>query len=266
MREYRFLFLLFAFLLTACREQSDYYFYDDGSWRVKDALTIDKALLDIGLGLGGQILGEEFGIELPNSALDSGHWIELAYGLMTDELKRQGYDASWANNGQTYTIQIEGYNYPQFCLLGRGLFVIDPMGDGSYHLYMDVNGMVAQFGIPEMALSGLSGMFDYEREVHLHARKIISSNADEVHGGRATWYGIRNLDVIFIPLSHFSLDGLLFVVAGLFVLTAVISTVVSVVRRGSPCPECGKRVRKGQEICPYCGAYMASYDDITRDS
>jgi hypothetical protein len=262
MRQYRFVFILLAmaFTLTACREQTDYFFYANGSWRFKNELTVDKALIDLGLGFGGLALGEQFGIDLPDSALDSGNWIELTYGLMTDELKRQGYEARWANAGETYIIQIEGRDYDQFRSLGGGFLSLEALGDGSYHLRIDVSGLMTQFGVPEMPVTGLEGLFTYEREVNLHARKIISSNADQVRGGTATWRGMKNVDVVFVPLSPFSLDGILPAVGGLLALTVVISIAVSLARRGAPCPECGKRVRKGQEICPNCGGYMASYN------
>jgi len=251
------LLLTVAFLLTACREQSDYYFYDDGSWRFKDMLTIDKALIDLGLSIGSQAFGEEFGIEIPDSALDSGNWIELAYSMMTNELNRQGYKAHWANRGKTYIIQVEGHNHAQFRSLGRNSVVLEILDNGSYHLSINVSGLMTQFDIPEFSEPG--GLFTYEREVTLHTRKIISSNADEVHGGIATWRGMKNVEAVFLPLSPFSASGLVYAAGGLLVMVVVISIAVSLARRGSLCPECGKRLRKGQEICPHCGAYAASY-------
>lgn len=81
--------------MTGCCEETDLYFYTDQSWKVETALTVDEAIMDLAMGVGGTVVGSEFGIPIPNSLLESENWIGLSLDYIVAEYRNQGLEAKW---------------------------------------------------------------------------------------------------------------------------------------------------------------------------
>ena len=158
-------------------------------------MTINFGLMpSIGAGLF-----EGFGI-----SFDTGDLGQAAFELMLDNMVRQlaiqGMDASWKmrrnlfRSGSTYEIIVQGQGWQRLSNLtdvNQALnnvtevdtppisstykIVVTETNDGNIHFSMS---------IPE-DMVGFYYVFSYE--YNLHGGKILSSNADKVSGGTATW-------------------------------------------------------------------------------
>lgn len=251
---------VFALILTGCREETDIYFYTNQTWKLESALTVDKALVDLFMGVGGMAIGSELGVSIPSNLLQSDNWINLSYDWIVNQYRAQGLDARWRQSSNTYIIIVKGADYGQVPGVSTGMIILEPVAgtDDQYHLQMQALNIADMGELGEMndQLSMLG--FGYERAVTLHAGKIILSNADEVRGGMAIWRNPGLVDVTFEPARPFS-TPILFT---FLCMGSVIGTITLAVKAkgfgGVQCPNCGKRARKGQEICPDCGGYLGS--------
>lgn len=260
-RRYFLLLGVFSLILSACREETDLYFYTNRSWKVESALTVDKALIDLFMGVGGMTLGSELGIPIPSSVLQSDNWISLAYDWMVNMYRNMGLDARWRQRSNTYILTVKGDDFNHLPGVREQLIILEPVAgtDGQYHLYMEtlaLGGNMGDLGELQEINQQLSMFgFGYERVVILHAGRIIRSNADEVQGGRAVWRNPATVDVVFVPASPFP-TPLVITFTCLLSVIGVISLALRGRFGGSKCPTCGSRVRKGQDICTNCGGYI----------
>lgn len=245
--------------LTACSENSDLYFETDQRWRADMSLTVDEAILDLLMQLGGAGLSEEFGLpDLPSSAFESETWIGLSLDMLTREWQNMGMDARWNKAGNTYAIFLKGEGYTQ---LQSALFeavTLTQVSDSP-----ETWQLMGSFGIPDDDLAILtSGLLDYENTISIHAGQILDCNACEINEGTATWRNPGTLQVTFTPRRPFNFPWqVLLAILGLLVVIAVIVFIASRAS-GVKCPQCGRRVRKGVDVCPNCGGVVGMLDDF----
>ncbi len=250
------LIAILALLLTACREKVDIYFDADEDWRTDLTLTIDQEILDFLAQFGGITLPEELGLpELPPEILDSDNWLGLTLEFLEAEWQKIGVEARWNQSGNTYSIHLAGESYDQ---MESAFFQAVTL------LKVSDNPPTYQFsailGIPADALALFTlGLVENESIVTVHAGRILDCNNCEINGNTATWRNPGNIQVTFTPASVFSWQ-LILLVLGAVVTIGLIIFIISRLTAKSHCPNCGQSVRKGQEICPYCGGYIVSYN------
>lgn len=250
MKKYIIALGLLSLLLTGCREETDLYFYTNHSWKVETALTVDKAIMDLAMGVGGAVVGSELGVPIPDSLLESENWIELSLDFIVTEYQNQGLNARWRKNSNTYTLTVKGDGYSNVPGVSMGAIIFEPVSGAKdqYHFRMESPEMGE---LDDLDLIGLR----YDRVVTLHAGKIIQSNADEVRGSTAIWRNPGVVDAVFVPANPFPVQ----LVFTFLCLGSMIATIALGLRKfsgGVRCPNCGKRASKGQDICPNCGGYV----------
>ncbi|MBK6647473.1 MAG: zinc ribbon domain-containing protein [Anaerolineales bacterium] len=243
---------LLSLIMTGCREETDLYFYTDQSWKVETALTVDEAIMDLAMGVGGAAVGSEFGVPIPGSLLESENWIGLSLDYIVAEYKNQGLEAKWRKSTNTYTLTVEGERYSNMPGASLGAIILEPLSgtEDQYHFRMETPDMG---DLNDLALPGLR----YDRVITLHAGRIIQSNAYEVNGGTAIWRNPSGeVDAVFVPASPFP-AGLVFTILCLGSMIGAISLGFNKFSGSVKCPNCGKRVRNGLEFCSHCGGYVS---------
>lgn len=251
-----------SLILASCREATNLYFYTNQTWTVESALTVDKAFIDLFMGVGGAAVGSELGIPIPGSILQSDNWIGLSYDWMVGNYRNMGLDADWRQRSNTYILTIKGGDFSSLPGVRERLIVLEPVADGQYHLHMETLTLGGEMGdLGEFkAMSDQLSMFGfgYERVVTLHAGRIVSSNADEVRGGKAIWRNPTTVDVTFVPASPFPTP----LVISVTCLLSLVGTAFLAMKGkigGTKCPTCGKHAPSGQDVCSNCGEYMGSF-------
>ncbi len=247
---------LLSLILTGCREETDLYFYTDQRWKVETALTVDEAIMDLAMGVGGAVVGSEFGVPIPDSLLESENWVSLSLDYIVAEYKNQGLEAKWRKSSNTYTLTVEGERYSNMPGASLGAIILEPVSgtEDQYYFRMETPDMG---DLNDLALPGLR----YDRVITLHTGRIIQSNADEVNGSTAIWRNPSGVvDAVFVPASPFPV-GFAFTVLCFGSMIGAISLGFSKFSGGLKCPNCGKRVSKGLDICPNCGGYVIDVFD-----
>jgi hypothetical protein len=228
-----------AFLLTACSTETEVTLYESQEWNVVNTVTFDPALLPQ-IGVGGDIM-PGIGLEI---GMDTGSWSETMLDASLDQIvaeyRAQGMQASWskrpARGGETaYKIRLEGTSWHELenvTLAEMKANVVD-LGNGQVRFSLEIE---------EMA----EGMEDWgylvQSSFHLRGGWIVSSNAHEVRGGRATWHNPQgNLTAVVTPAKRFDftnpwvIGGIAVVVvsAGLVAAFLLLRPPASVPRRRS---------------------------------
>lgn len=230
----RILILASAFILSACTQTADIYFYADESWQVSSKVTMsefeqtlldtfDQQLADLNL----PIQSSEFKNALTEGGLD----------VLTSQYAAAGIDFSWRKFGSTYSYTAKGQTLAQFEKLVPGVFTITKEAEDRYHLKADFT--------EAMPLAAAV----YKLELTLHATEIYSSNAQRLRSGTAQWTNPSTIDAVFAPSSKFPW-GVLLTLCGASVLGAIPFFALAGKKK---CPSCGKRISKKSEICPKCG-------------
>jgi hypothetical protein len=254
-----FILAILSLLLTACSQKVDLYFESDQRWRAEIAFTVDQAMLDLIMQFGGMAIAEELNLpDLPSSILESETWIGLALDKLAREWENNGIETRWTRAGNTYTIFLRGEGYAQLQSVTFDAVMVMPVAD-SPETYQ----LTGNFGFPNDDFSILAtGLFGYESIVSVHAGHILDCNGCEINGGTAAWRNPGTVQVTFTPSRPFSFPWQ--ILLGILGMMVVIGIVVFVVSRASgvACPQCGRRVRKGQDICQNCGAYVTAYKDL----
>jgi hypothetical protein len=257
MKKVVFVLAILSLFLTACSEKVDLYFESDQHWRADMSLTVDEAAMDLLMQFGVAGLTEELGLpELPSSALESETWIGLSLDMLTREWQNMGMDARWNKAGNTYAIFLGGEGYYQ---LQSALFEAITLTQISAS--PETWQLMGAFGVPDDDLAILSaGLLDYENTISIHTGEILDCNACEINKGIATWRNPGSIQVTFTPRRSFNFPWqILLAILGFLIVVAVIAFIASRAS-GVKCPECGRRVRKGQEVCPHCGGAMGTQD------
>ena len=259
MRGKRILFLtiLFSLMLTACQEKIDLYFQPKERWRADMDLTIDKAILDMLLEFGGSTLFEEFGLpSLPSAALESESWIEIGLNMFVSEWEKHGIEADWSQASNTYRIRLRGENHAQFTSAFYEAIHLS-LVENNPETYL----LTGTFGPPADELTTLAlGFLEYDQIITIHAGRILECNGCEIQGGKAIWHNPQGeIRATFTPARP-SLPWQILLLC--IIAPLIIGAIVVIAKRsgGQPCPSCGHRVRKGQEICSNCGSYVDSFD------
>jgi hypothetical protein len=258
MKKAVFILVVLSLLLSACSQKVDLYFESDQRWRAELALTVDQAVLDTIMQFGGMGLTEGLDLpELPSSILESDTWIGMALDMLVREWENDGIQSHWTQAGNTYTIFLNGEGYAQ---LQSALFdaITVVKVDDSPETYQ----FTYSFGVPDEDLAVLAtGLLEYENIVSVHAGHILDCNGCEISGGVATWRNPGTVQVTFTPSPSFSFPWqILLVILGLLVVIAIVVFAVSRAS-GATCPQCGKRIRKGQDVCPNCGGFVGAYSE-----
>ncbi len=256
MKKVVFVLAILSLWLTACSEKVDLYFEADQRWRADMSLTVDEAIMDLLMQLGGAGLAEEFGLpDLPSSALESETWIGLSLDTLTREWQNMGMDSRWHKAGNTYFVFLGGEGYHQLQSALFEAITLTQISDSPETWQLTGN-----FGIPDDDLAILtSGLLDYENIVSIHIGEILDCNACEIEGGTATWCNPGSIVITFTPRRSFNFPWqILLAVLGVLIVIALIVFTASR-STGVRCPECGRRVRNGQEICPNCGGVVGEY-------
>ncbi|MBI5823894.1 MAG: hypothetical protein HZB18_07705 [Chloroflexi bacterium] len=247
---------LLSLILTGCREETDLYFYTDQSWKLETALTVDEAIMDLAMGVGGAVVGSELGVPIPDSLLESENWIGLSLDYIVAEYRNQGLVAKWRRSSNTYKLTVEGEGYSNMPGVSLGAILLEPVAgtEDQYHFRMETSDMG---DLNNFALPGLR----YDRVITLRVGRIIQSNADEVNGSTAVWRNKDVVDAVFVPASPFP-AGLIFTLLCVGSMIGAISLGFNKFSGGVKCQNCGKRAHKGQEICSNCGEFLSVDVDL----
>ncbi|WP_345343773.1 hypothetical protein [Candidatus Villigracilis affinis] len=226
-------------ILSACNQTVDLYFYTNESWRFDTQIQYDEGLIDVFGQAASVAIGSEFGIPMvvPNAsgAMDV---MGIFLNLAKTELRKQGIDFNWRKADDTFIINVKGDTLQKFNQFSSGMAEITVLGDGQYHLQMDV----LTLGELNPSLGEYSeltnAMFTYT--FTLHAGHIYSSNADEQSGTKAIWHNPSQIDVVFDALFTNPVGVFYWLCAGLVCsvlsrsLRLPIRRNVPTVGRGSP--------------------------------
>jgi len=201
------LLAVLAFLLTACSTETEVTLYEDEEWVVVNTVTLNLSLLPQ-IGVGSDII-PGIGLEI---GMDTGAWSEtmLDAGLnqIVAEYRAQGVQASWskrsAGGGETaYTIRLEGTGWAQLqdvALTGMNMNAsVVNLGDDQ-----------VRFSLEMEETTGEMEWLNYlaQSTFHLRGGRIVSSNAHEVRGGRATWYNPQGtLIAVVTPAKRFDFSN-----------------------------------------------------------
>ena len=247
MKKYLLFIFLALFLLTGCRQQTDLYFEKDSRWQMRTVFDVDPAMMQLLGNFGGQAIAEEFGLSA-DALGDSDDWMSMALDLMMAEYQRAGIEAAWTRSTETYTIRMSGTSYDQLeaVLPGIALTRVNQSPE-TYNMTINLGFSAAELSV----MTG--GLVQFENTFVIHAGRILDCNGCELRGTTATWRNPATMQVTFspgvgLPTWVFLLCG------GLLVLGLIIFAIARMSQ--TPCPACGKRVRKGQELCPHCGNFI----------
>jgi hypothetical protein len=254
------LVLSLSLFLSACSQKTDLYFYENESWKIDEKIQYDEGLIDMFGQAISIAIGSEFGIPMviPNAsgAMDL---MGIAFNLAKTEFRKQGIEFDWRKPGDTFLINVKGDTLEKFNRFSSGMAQVDALGNGQYHLYLDVLTLSELDPSLQEYASLMNAAFEYT--FTLHAGHIFSSNADQQTGTKAIWYNPTEIDVVFSPIPPFSVGWAL---GGCGVLSGMISVSVAIMRMSLvPCLNCGRRMRKGLEICPSCGMYVFESHSVT---
>lgn len=227
------LILLAAFLLSACSQTVDIYFYSDESWKVSSKVVLDKLELQA-MDLADQYLQDA---ELPFSTQ------QLADGLSDGGLEalraqyaNAGIDFRWSGAGTVRSFSARGQTLSQFNNLLPGVVTITKEAEDQYRLS-------AEFTEGMIIASPL-----YHLDITLHAGKIHSSNAFRQRGGSAQWTNPASIRAVFSPASTFPWVILLVICLGVSALVPILMFAGK-----KKCPQCGKWISKKNEYCTHFG-------------
>ena len=247
--------------LAACSQNTDIRFERDQSWQLQSTLHYEAEWLEFAGGLLDAVVAEELGVSLPVDMEDGIEMLEYVFDLAKPEFAAKGIEFEASQTRETITLDFGGTQLASFNQLVPGAFVMEDLGDNQYRLRMSF--LALSDLDPSLAdLETLTQGF-FQSTVTLHAGRIISSNADEVEGGTATWYNPTEIEVVFTPPSAFP-PACLWGVGGLILVAAAVG--IGFALRGQRCPMCGARAGKRAETCPKCGMALGdplqNYDSL----
>jgi len=234
------LILLASFILSACSQSADIYFYSDGSWKVSSRVVLDRTEQAIFNLIDEQLT--QFDIPLPVSTVDlAGGLSDRGLEALRAQYASMGIDLRVSGFGSSRSLTATGKTLDQFNQLLPGVVTLSKDAEDRYRLQ-------AEFGEEMIA----AAMF-YKLEIRLHAGKIYSADvAARERGSTASWSNPPRIDITFSPASPFSFGWILAICgAGLF---AVIPFAFITNKR--KCSNCGKRVSKHADYCPHCSEPM----------
>ena len=241
--------LLLMFLLSACSQNMDLRFPSAETWSLQTRFQYDKGLIDLAGGVVEAAVSQEMNVDIPLSnasgALDL---LGSAFSLAKPQYAAKGITFNWQRPSEdTFVLDFSGKTLNQFNQIAPDMFIIQDLGGGKYRLQMtfqDLGDLVPGMG----GMDAFGALF--QSQVSLYAGRIISSNADRLSGGTATWENPKNIDVTFTPGGSIS-PACLLVAAGLVLAAAGIFAFTRL--RGRPCVMCGARVSRSAGVCPKCG-------------
>ncbi len=248
------LILALTVLLSACTQTLDMTFKHNESWRLESEFQYDEELLNLFGDMAGWAIGEGLGVPVPSvNVSDAIGLLEYTFELAKQQFAAQGIQFNWHRAQGRITFDFRGDSFVQFNQLAPGAFSIEEVGDGQYHLtmgFLTLGDIAPSLGDLETLTGGL-----FSNTVTLHVGKIISSNANLVRGGTATWYNPTQVDVVFTPVSSI-LPACLWGLGALVLIAGIVF--IASRAGGRRCPMCGARVGKKAEICPNCGSSLYS--------
>lgn len=214
---------LFGLFLTACGAdvEQTVTFKRDEAWEADMVLILPPQTVALAGGL---------------DIIDS----QLAEYI--DELEVMGVTTSLEpgrdNDGNpTYTIRTEG----------QGLDILDGVAfdNGSLSL-QTVNGQ------RQVVVDYYPDLLDGNFSLTLIGGEVISSNGEEIGGGKVRWVNPGRVQAVLTEKSSFPI-ALLLIPAGI-ALFVVVGLVVVRLNRGPRCFNCGYRLSSQSVFCPNCGA------------
>lgn len=203
------LLAILLLLLTACSTETEVALYEGEEWVVVNTVTLNLALLPQ-IGVGGDII-PGIGLEI---GMDMGAWSETMFDASLNQIvaeyRAQGVRASWskrpAGGGETaYTIRLEGTGWARLrdvALTGMS------MNASVVNLGNDQVRFSLETPMGETAEGMELSNYMVESTFHLRGGRIVSSNAHEVRGGRATWYNPQGtLTAVVTPARRFDFSN-----------------------------------------------------------
>jgi len=211
--------LFLSLLLTGCSQETDLFLRGQEKWELNSVSSLNLEMLP---SIGGEIEGFSLNI---NTGEFSASALELTFGQVVSYFEARGMDAAWqkgrgeTNDETAYNLNVSGQGWhllsqlasPDPAILGMleeagaqtwpyGMSVTE-MENGQLHFTMD---------IPEGA-AGLGIVFPVT--FRLHGGEVISSNADFVEGGVATWLNPQGrIEAVVTPATSLSSGGMIRVV------------------------------------------------------
>ena len=216
----------------------DVTFYKDGHWKMNNNLTYPKSATSI----AGDIMSM-LGIDT-----DARSWVQNieqttingALNMLRNFVRQRGVEMRWkqrrSGDDVKLLLNLDSDSYEKFsdiyAVLGN--VHLSELEEGIFHLQIDHRGVNTEFlnevGINNLLpFSNLFGMSD-DYKLVIITGKVISSNADKVVGGTATWFNPSSVDIIFEPRSNFSFTLLLLLIV-IVVFVGLISKIKQIKNR-----------------------------------
>ena len=241
--------LVFVFflsgLLTGCSLDMDISFLKNENWETRGIINISEEVKSANQMTDS--LSENWGIDL--SGISNPEAMVSAVMNTTQRVyQSQGMDFSWKYLQNRVNYTVKGRSYSQFTTdFLADILTITPIGDGSYRMVLDFGELGDEYSVANYAL--------LESKVTVHAKKIISSNANQQTNSSATWNNPSSIDVTFIPGAAAGVSpALLWILAGIILFILLI---VLISKGGKKrCPVCGEKANKRDEQCAYCGNWF----------
>jgi hypothetical protein len=227
-------------LLTGCSTETEVRLYEDEEWVVVNTVTLNLALLPQ-VGVGGSII-PGIGLEI---GIDTGAWsetlLDASLNQIVAEYRAQGVEASWskrpAGGGEmAYTIRLEGTGWDR-------LQNVALSGMNMYASVVNLGDDRVQFSLQMPVGETAEGMefLNYlaQSTFHLRGSRIVSSNAHEVRGGRATWYNPQSITAVVTPARRFDFSNP-WVIGGTAVVVVAAGAVITILllsQRSPPRPQ-----------------------------
>lgn len=241
--------LLLSFILAACSQETDLFLRSQERWELKSVSSLNLAMLP---SIGGEIEGFNLNFdtgELSTTAL------EFTYGQLVSYFEGRGMEASWqktagkAKDETAYRFNVSGQGWHLLSQLASPdpalLKLLEGPGAqvwpfGMAVVEMDNGQLQFTMDIPE-GTAALGAVFPVT--FRLHGGEVISSNANFVEGGVATWLNPQGrVESVVTPATFLSAGAtIVLIILGILIVGGVLVFVV--VSSSRPSSRLGQRSR-----------------------
>lgn len=230
-------------LLAACSQETDLMLRKNEHWEWKNQFTFNFDLLP---DIGGDVIE---GIDLSFSTGAFGEaGIEMALDQAVAYYEAQGMDVNWnkdrsfKRSGTTYVITIKGEGWDSLSrMMKPDQSYFNALGDMNFQDWgYDISVSNLSDGQIQFTMQApedtIGLMMIFPVKFRLHGGDIISSNANKVTGGVATWINPQGrMEAVLTPASSLSagLIRALLIAAGIIGVLAIILILIRSTRRRS---------------------------------
>ena len=220
------LLLCVIILLSACSGETNLALYPQERWVATTTFSFDRRLLpELTVGLQiSRLIGLNIGLGTRGWGLAA---LETSLDDLVAQYRKQGVEASWGSRGLPwgtlrYTVTVEGQGWEKLQEITPSVFdlSVSESEEGEVHLTMRSTAMER----------GLGNLVPFTFQ--LRGGRILSSNADNVSGGTATWHGPSGLvEAVVTPAPERDLALPLLVGTAVLLVAGAMGAAVSVYYR-----------------------------------